>query len=444
MSEKNKASGGVPPSPTIKSSLPKPLVPLPGNINESPNCTLADLMNLITTKFDSNEKMVQDKLDQATAQIDKTAEENKRQNDELRSLLGNKLISLQQQSESHGQRVDSVEKTVGALQQNMSIVTAEIDDIKSTVRHIQNVSISNSNFQPPLNSTNNFHTLNNSCLERLSDAVPQFNGHRNDVHPEKFLYELNQYFLNQPLTDNYKICTFQRRLFGNARTWYDSLLPCPETYRELVALFRQQFWSFSTQRRVRNEIFSPFQYKFPGGLVNHAMKWISKAKYLSPPIESYDLVGIITQHFPTNLKMAILGRNPKTTNELLTVLSEIEESSCDNDFPNVPPTQNRFSSCSTPGHHNNGNHQNSNPRNNRYGNHHNNNRYDHSYRNNENQSRNPNAFNSRDNVNNSPGNNRSDPFRTARGPLNGAPRNEESDRPIYQLTASGNEEEAAT
>jgi len=56
------------------------------------------------------------------------------------------------------------------------------------------------------------------------------------------------------------------------------------------------------------------------------MKWIAKARFLSPPIEPYDLVGIIIQHYPSDLSISIRGRNPKTTHELLTVLTEMEES----------------------------------------------------------------------------------------------------------------------
>lgn len=61
------------------------------------------------------------------------------------------------------------------------------------------------------------------------------------------------------------------------------------------------------------------------------MQWISNAKYLSPPIDQVDLVSTIIQHYPTSLSMAIRGRGPQTTNALLSILTEFEESSsfCD-------------------------------------------------------------------------------------------------------------------
>jgi len=82
------------------------------------------------------------------------------------------------------------------------------------------------------------------------------------------------------------------------------------------------------------------------------MKWIAWAKYLNPPIEQSDLVSTIIQHYPTPLGMAIKGRGPRDTNELLSVLMEFEESAsfCDRrreDNEVRPPFQ----------HQNNGNQQ---------------------------------------------------------------------------------------
>jgi len=80
------------------------------------------------------------------------------------------------------------------------------------------------------------------------------------------------------------------------------------------------------QRKIRNEIVQPYQYRSPVGINTHAMAWIAKAKYLSPSIDQFDLVGIIIQHYPSTLVMANRGRGPQTTNALLSVLTEIEES----------------------------------------------------------------------------------------------------------------------
>lgn len=71
------------------------------------------------------------------------------------------------------------------------------------------------------------------------------------------------------------------------------------------------------------------------------MKWIAGAKYISPPIEQSDLVSTTIKHYPTPLGMAIRGRGPRDTNELLSVLMEFEESAsfCERrrEETNTPP-----------------------------------------------------------------------------------------------------------
>lgn len=180
-----------------------------------------------------------------------------------------------------------------------------------------------------------------SQSERLLDIVSEFTGKRQDLHPEKFLTQLDQYFQYHCPSNDQRIELFQRRLIGNARVWFDSLMPIPSSYEELKHLFRQQFWSAATQRKIRNEIFQPYQYRSSSGIASHAMTWIAKAKYLSPPLDQFDLVGIIVQHYPSALGMAIRGRGPQTTNALLTILTEIEESTSFCDAPNSRQTENR-------------------------------------------------------------------------------------------------------
>lgn len=75
------------------------------------------------------------------------------------------------------------------------------------------------------------------------------------------------------------------------------------------------------------------------------MQWIAGAKYLSPPIDPVDLVSTIIQYYPLPLSMALQGRGPRDTNELLAVLTEFEESTSfseqrrDNNCPRRPDNQ---------------------------------------------------------------------------------------------------------
>lgn len=179
------------------------------------------------------------------------------------------------------------------------------------------------------NLVNTFDSRSSSFLgaqERFQDSVSEFSGQIKEIHPQKFIGQVDAYFDSVHVSPAQQLISTHRRLVGDAQIWYESLIPSPRSYAEFRLLFLQHFWSPATQRKARNEIFRHYQYTRSDGLATHAMKWIAGAKYLNPPIEQSDLVSTIIQHYPTSLGMAIRGRGPRDTNELLSVLMEFEES----------------------------------------------------------------------------------------------------------------------
>lgn len=232
---------------------------------------------------------------------------------------------------------------------------------QSFIINESNIEASQSAHPPRVNNTCNQIPINSVDLsrssffgsqERLQDAVSEFSGNMRAVHPEKFLAQLGAYFEQIQLTSVQQLICAQRRLSGDALTWYESLVPPPEHYVEFCLFFRQRFWSPATQRKARNEVFRPFSYTRSDGLATHAMKWIASAKYITPPIDQEDLVSVVIQHYPTPLSMALRGRGPRNTNELLAILTEFEEATSfcetrreDNRSRNINsdhPPQNRF------------------------------------------------------------------------------------------------------
>jgi len=292
--------------------------------------------------------------------INKNAEESRTNFSQLKE----QLIRNQERLEQNDARMIKVEENVTTLNcqhtdqqlvnkrtdEKVTSIISDVEDLKETVKRLQICinpplpqtawSSDHVSFHPATNSTSlaqdgprpptsQMYSSNLSSLsqvERFADVVSEFNGRYQDLHPEKFLQQLNQYFTYYGQTDTQRVDLFQRRLTEHARIWFESLLPAPTTYDEAKMLFRQQFWSAATQRKIRNEIFREYQYRSPSGIANHAMIWIAKAKYLSPPVDPLDLIGVIIQHYPAALGVAIRGRGPRTTNELLAVLTEFEES----------------------------------------------------------------------------------------------------------------------
>jgi len=55
------------------------------------------------------------------------------------------------------------------------------------------------------------------------------------------------------------------------------------------------------------------------------MDWISKARFLQPPIDQAEMVDQITSHFTFNISIALRGLRITTTNKLVQQLSHIQQ-----------------------------------------------------------------------------------------------------------------------
>lgn len=235
-----------------------------------------------------------------------------------------RIFQLEEERANFGQRMNTMFSEVNSLKQSVARIELTCSGRVPGANHVSFIPPSSSTFTIPGSSTNHqpnltSHMSNTGIMgssfcgptERLQDVVDDFNGSTSNLHPEKFLSQLELYFSTATtFSDIQRLDAVQRRLTENARMWYESLFPTPTAYTEFVGFFRQRFWSMTTQRKVRNEIYSPYHHRSSTGLTTHAMKWIAKAKYLDPPITQDDLVGTVIQHFNMPIAMALRGRRP--------------------------------------------------------------------------------------------------------------------------------------
>lgn len=239
------------------------------------------------------------------------------------------------------------EETNVELSRRLECVEKDVFNFRNELNLVSKQSCVSPNVQPQTTATINAPTSSHdparfsfvNVPERLQDAVSEFSGHIPTLHPEKFLEQLRIYFDSVPLSPVQQLMSAQRRLIDDARLWYEALIPTPRDYAEFLDLFRKRYWSTATQRKLRNDVFRPYQYTRQDGLATHAMQWIASAKYLTPPIDKDDLVSTIIRHYPTALGMALRGRGPRDTNELLCFLTEFEESAsfCESQRDNNRP-----------------------------------------------------------------------------------------------------------
>lgn len=103
---------------------------------------------------------------------------------------------------------------------------------------------------PTINPICNYATLNTASQghpsffgsqEQLNDAVSEFSGNNRSLLPENFIRQLDIYFENMPMSAVQQLISAQRRLSGDARIWYDSLIPTHASYLDFRTLFRQRY-----------------------------------------------------------------------------------------------------------------------------------------------------------------------------------------------------------
>jgi len=122
-------------------------------------------------------------------------------------------------------------------------------------------------------------------------------------------------------SDQVKINCISDNFTGKALLWYNTLLPPPINYNDFVDLFKDYFLSQSLQRSIRNELYRPYYHRNEATMSEHAMDWISRARYLQPPIDQMEMVDQITSHFSYNVSLALRGLRILTTNELIKQLT---------------------------------------------------------------------------------------------------------------------------
>lgn len=195
------------------------------------------------------------------------------------------------------------------------------NDSLPTFRPNINVSIPNNTQSDMYNSSN---LSNTSGITLDYTRIPTYDGTLSPMHPEEFIDKVDQYFLIHPVPDQVKINLISEKLVGKARLWYTTLIPPPAVYKDFLSLFRNHFWSTSQQRAIRNDLYRPHFHRDYSSMQEHAMDWISRARYLQPPIDQTEMVDQIISHFSYNISLALRGLRINTTNELIQQLSYLQ------------------------------------------------------------------------------------------------------------------------
>lgn len=90
------------------------------------------------------------------------------------------------------------------------------------------------------------------------------------MHPEEFINKVDQYFLMHSVIDQVKINLISEKFIDRARLWYTTLIPPPAIIK-IFCHSRNNFWSNSQQRSVRNDLYRPYFHRDFSSMQEYAM-----------------------------------------------------------------------------------------------------------------------------------------------------------------------------
>lgn len=269
--------------------------------------------------------------------------------------------------EGQSSRLSAVENTLQnlSLQNNSHSLPQELPSSNAPQISFQNL-LSSTNIAPPHQSissapqhvspVNNMSTFANiSGITLDYTKIPTYDGNLFPVHPESFLSKVDQYFSIHPVPDPVRISLISDKLTDKALLWYNTLIPSPQVFDDFSVLFRNHFWSSGRQRSIRNELYRPYSHKDHSTMQDHAMDWINRARYLSPPVDQKEMIDLIISHFSYNISLALRGLRIQTTNELIQQLSYLQITPSHNDHT---PQNTNYSNNSSNFNNNNNSRQN--------------------------------------------------------------------------------------
>jgi hypothetical protein len=117
----------------------------------------------------------------------------------------------------------------------------------------------------------------------------------------------------------------RRSLRGiSVSTWGDAIWDELKTFEDFRKAFLDKFWSLPRQGKVRLQIYQ--EKHDPREAVNycdHLMTYAVKAKYLEPPMSSFELLNALKEHYPLGVKRAWIVAKPRTLQDVAEFLSDV-------------------------------------------------------------------------------------------------------------------------
>ena len=181
----------------------------------------------------------------------------------------------------------------------------------------QNVTIPNVHVEPNvMTSTQNF------ILSEL--ILPKF-GNAPSENPLRYIREMEQFFELRSVPHKFKMSVIRQSLINDVAIWFDMQISKDFDYDTFKDLFISHYWDRSRQAEIRYEILNgKYEQRKHKSMVEYFIRLGQQAKFLEPPVPMEEFIIAIANHYPPEIRSAIVISRPHSVTEMMNLLKELQ------------------------------------------------------------------------------------------------------------------------
>ena len=317
---------------------------------------LTEVSSNVNNKVDEVSRNVNNKVDEVNARMNemrdqvealKSIAQNteiqnvRRVNDlekELEGVQNRIMVTIEQMSEKTNNTSSMASETApSGYVVNTGASAPVAQPSSSTPEHTQHLSLdppdqnvhygeseTNSNMRINAGESHNIHSVRQTPVFGSEISLPHF-GNKIGQNPVVYLNALEDYFDLKGTPDSQKMMLVKNSLTGSALGWYQIFLSRDISYDLFRQMFLEFYWDHSKQALLRKRInHGKFEQKSKHDMADYLIELAQLSRLLNPPLKDDEFLSLAIQHFPQEVRSALIVAKPTDFGEAVSLLKKLQ------------------------------------------------------------------------------------------------------------------------
>ncbi|XP_050516292.1 GATA zinc finger domain-containing protein 4-like [Diabrotica virgifera virgifera] len=300
---------------------------------ENVNMTaLMSLMMQINKKLEENSKEIKEdmkKMEQKLEENSRKMEQNnakivkrlEKQMDEKFDALEKKLAS--EIKDIHMERNIEIQKynLEAKIYEERRKTEEKLDDM------LQNIQTNNHqirNVEQKIEDISQIRDIGRPYLNLTNETGIKFSGNIKNLHPRVYINSLKHKLRSVNNINDIKDY-IRMTLSDNAATWFASIENDLDNLQTFENQFLNYYWGELEQARFREVLyFGKYNRNLSLNMVDYALKLITVAKYLEPPLREDETVLNVSRHFDADVVQTVTVQNIQTVDSFINFIQRVQ------------------------------------------------------------------------------------------------------------------------